>query len=272
MKKNSLLLASAISLESLLGCGPTEFPQYSGIYKLQSFSYSDPSFVGEKQIPPTLIVVDRMEHIGSYWDHSLLLEFIQKTEDQARGTLALELDDLTRIDHGTLPNDSYNGVEIHQEREVHGTSAFCNYQYLYFLYLETVPNAEMLQNVYPGRGRYIGDDPSTKMPLYESLSHPEEVDFNSTEWLDAVEDNEGITLNFTFARHLKSEMPSWENGYQDCILPSDSRGSESLAFTYHADLENLNDETDIRKEGIEKIRSDLPGIVFFRGIVSGVKY
>ena len=271
MTKTLPLLAGILSLESLLGCSPNEFPQYSGEYKLQSVSYSDPSFAGEKQMPSTLQVVDRMEHIGSHWNHYLRLESIPKTEDQANGDLTLKLDNLARIDDGTWPNDWYDGAEIHQETKVYGTSAFCNYQYFYFLYLETTPSVEMLQKVYPGRGKYIGDDPSTKMPLYESLARPEEVEFNATEWYDAVEENEGITLYFTFARHLRSEFPGWEGSHKDCILPSDSRRSESLTFTYHADLENLNDETDIRKEKVEETKDDQSGIVFFKKVVSGIK-
>lgn len=271
MKKKTLLLAGTLSLESLLGCGSTEFPQYTGRYELRSVSYSDPAFVGEQQMPLTLSLVDSMEHLGSHWNHYLRLEFIPKTEDQANGALLLKLDDLARIDRGAWPNNWYNGAEVYQERIVYGTSAFCNYQYFYFLYLETVPPVEVLQNVYPGKGKYIGEDPVTKMPLNESLARPEEVEFDATKWYDAVEENEGITLYFTFVRHLRSKLPGWDDGYNDCILPSDNRDSESLTFTYHADSEYLNDEMDMRKGRREEIKADQPGIVFFKKVVSDVK-
>lgn len=271
MKRPNLLLTAILSLESLLGCGPTEFPQYSGQYKLQNFFYSYPGFGGEKQMPSTLNLIDSMEHFGGHWNHYLRLEFVSETEDQANGTLMLKLDYLTRIDHGAWPNDWYNGAEIHREKTVYGTSAFCNYQYLYFLYLETTPSVKMLQKVYPGTGEYVKDDPVTKMSLNESLTQPEEVEFDDIEWNDAVEKNNGITLYFTFDRHFRSKFPGWDGGYKDCILPSDNRGDGSLIFTYHADLENLNTETDIRKGGREETKTDRPGIEFFKKVVSRVE-
>lgn len=269
--KREPLLAGIISLEMLLGCGPTEFPQYSGQYQLREVNYSDSSFRGDGQMPTILNVVDRMEHIGSHWNHYLWLEFIPQTDEQAKGSFTLELDNLARIDQGAWPNDWYDGAEIHREPKVYGTGSFCNYQYFYFLYLETKPSVEMLQEVYPGKGEYIGKDPSTKMPLYESLAQPEEVDFDDEEWYDAVEKNQGITLYFTLTRHIRSEFPGWEDGYKDCILPSDERNTASLSFTYHALEDDLNDETDVRKGKVEEIKVNQTSLSFFRKVVSDIK-
>lgn len=264
MKKTALI--GALSLESLLGCG-TEFPQYSGRCELQGVSSSDPSFVGEKQMPPTLDITDRMKYIGHHWDHRLLLEFIPNSSGQAAGIFAEELDRLTQIDNGVWPNNWYDGTEIHQEPKVYGTGAFCNYQYLYFLYLESIPPVEVLKEVYPGKGDYVGKDPVTQMELYETLPDPENVDFDDTEWSDAVEENNGITLYFTFTRYRREVR----DDYKECILPADPRGEASLTFTYHTSLKDLDDETDIRKAKADEIKDDQPSILFFRKVVSGIK-
>lgn len=269
--KKQILLAGTVSLESLLGCGYTEFPQFSSRCALQDISYSDPSFMGEKQMPPALNIVDRMEYVGLHWNHQLKFEFISNSSEQANGTFAVGLDNVTRIDQGVWPNDWYDGTGIHQEPKVHGTGAWCNYQYLYFLYLESIPPVTLLQEVYPGYESYVGKDPTTHMDLYTSLPHPEEVEFDDTEWNNAIEENEGITLYFTFTRHLRSELPGGE-GYKDCILPTDQRGTESLTFTYHAPPEDLDDQTDIRKESmVEGIEESLPPVIFFRQIVPDIK-
>ena len=267
MKRFPLLLAGAIGLETLLGCGYSEFPQYSGKFELQDVSYTDPSFVGEKKMPLTLQVVDRMEYIGHYWNHRLQLEFIPNSPDQATGIFAGDLDNLTRIDRGVWPNDWYDGEGIHQEQKIE-PSAWCNSQYLYFLYLQSIPPVEVLQNTYPGHGECFGKDPVTKMELCETLPDPGKVDFDHTEWYNAVEENGGITLHFTFTRYRRV-MRDYDD--KDCILPEDLRGKESLTFTYHSSLENLDDETDLRKGGIKESKENRPSVMFFRQVVPDIK-
>ncbi|HLD79203.1 MAG TPA: hypothetical protein VJA18_01450 [Candidatus Nanoarchaeia archaeon] len=263
MKQSVLAFIGTVTLESLLGCGYTEFPQYSGSYELLKISYTDPSFMGEKQMPSSLNVVDRMEYIGLNWNHLLQLEFIPASEEQAAGIFTQDLNSLTRIDDGAWPNNWYDGSQIHEEPKVYGPGTWCNRKYLYFLQLESVPPLEVLKNTYPGY--------TTHMDLKLSLQFPEEVDFDDTEWYDAVEENEGITLHLTFTRYRKEQRPGGE-GYQDCILPLDSRGKESLTFTYHASEENLNDRTDIRKERIDSgMKESPPPVIFFRQVVPDIK-
>ena len=271
MRNKILLVAGVLGLEGILGCIPTKYPQYSGMYELQGVYYSDPSFEGEEEMPHTLDITDRMEHIGGHWSHHLGMEFVAEMEDQATGMVVSRLDNLSRIDYGTWPNDWYDGTEIHAEEKVYGGGAFCNYQYLYFLYLQTTPSVNTLQEVYPGRGKYIGKDSSTKMPLYESLANPEKVEFDNTKWYDAIKKNKGITLHFTFSRYFRSDLPAWEDGYKDCILIPSNKGEDSVIFTYHAKVSDLDDTTDIRKGGVEEIESDRPNIVFFKKIVSDIE-
>ena len=265
MKKT--LLIGALSLESMLGCGYTEFPQYSGRYELQEVSSTDPSFMGEKQMPLSLDLVDRMEYIGIQWNHRLLFEFVPDSQDQADGIFGLSLNEVTRIDQGVWPNDWYDGAEIYREPTVYGPDAWCNRKYVYLLYLESTPSSEMLQQVYLGYASYLGEDPTTHMDLYESLPYPEEVEFDDSRWYDAVDENEGITLYFTFTRYRREKR----GDYEECILSSDPRREESLTFTYHAPLENLDDETDIREGGIAEVNGGQPPVSFFRKVVSGIK-
>ncbi|MBI2125019.1 hypothetical protein HYV87_03055 [Candidatus Woesearchaeota archaeon] len=271
MKPSTLAFIGAVSLESLLGCGDS-FPQYSGSYELREFSYTDPSFAGEMKMPSGLIVTNRMSYIGNQWNHQLNFEFASDSENQAVGIFSHYLDDLTRIDNGVWPNNWYDGVEVYEEQKIYGSgnTAWCNNQYLYFLRLESIPPPEVLRNSYPGNRSYIGKDPTTGMELYESWPHPEEADFEETEWNDAVEENEGITLYFNFTRYLRSKRPGGE-GYQDCILPLDSRGKESLTFTYHASTDDLDDATDIRKVRVEEIKDNQPAVSFFRKVISNIK-
>ena len=275
MKRPFFLLVSALSLESLLGCGDTGFPQYSGKYELQSVAYSDPSFVGEKQMPSTLNLIDRMKYIGHHWDHQLQFEFIPDSEGQAAGIFTLGLDNLTMIDDGAWPNNWYDGVEVHEERKVYGSGAAgpCSYLYLYFAYLASIPPAEVLQKMYQDRGEYFGKDPVTKMDLYETLPHPEEAEFDDTEWIDLIEENEGLTVSVTFNRYRREQHPGGEDGYKNCILPPDpeNRGKESVTFTYHASPEDLDDQTDIRKEGLAGMKESPPPVIFFRQVASDIK-
>jgi len=267
MKRPLLLLTSTLTLESLLGCGYTEFPQYSGRYKLQQVSYTDPSLVGEKQMPLSLDLVDRMEYIGIQWNHRLLFNFIPDSQDQADGIFGLSLNEVTRIDQGVWPNDWYDGAEIYREPTVYGPGAWCNRKYIYLLYLDSVPAPEVLKGTYPGYDGSLGKNQTTQMDLKLSLQYPEEVEFDDSRWYDAVEENEGITLYLTFTRYRREKRGDFE----ECILSPDSRGEESLTFTYHADLENLDDETDIREGGIAEVNGGQPPVSFFRKVVSSIK-
>lgn len=262
MKK---LLFGALSLESLLGCGYTEFPQYSGRYELQEVSYSNPSFVGEKQLPATLNVVDRMKYVGVEWNHRLLFDFIPDSPEQAEGIFSLDLNEVTRIDEGAWPNDGYDGAEIYQESKVHGPGAFCWRKVLYFLHLETVPPPELLP--YPGYELSTEEDPNTHENYKLTLNYPEEVEFDETEWYDAIDENEGITLYFTFTRYRKEERAD----YKTCILPSDNRSEESLTLVYHASVEDLYNDKDIRKDGIAETVGGQPAVSFFRQVVPDIK-
>ncbi len=263
--------AGLMSLEVLLSGCAEEFPQYSGKYKLISSSYTNPEFKGEQQPSPELNLTDRMEHWGGIWVHYLKLEFAGPA---AEGNIALRLNHLTNISRDAWPNNSFDGVNIFNEKKVYGTSAFCNYQYQYFLYLESNPSAENLREVYPGQGGFIGNDSVTGMPLYESLRDPTEVELNeeaAEQWQEAIEDNQGIILKFIFTRHLKSTRPGWEDGYKDCILPYDPRGEESLTFVYKSTEEDT--ATDIRKTGLEEIYQNLvPAEKVFARLVSGMKF
>lgn len=270
--KKVLALAGLLSLETLLGCGG-KYPQYSGRYELQSVSYSNPSFAGKQPLPSSLELTERMKHHGGHWDHYLKFNFIPQSSTEAPGIFTLELDDLARIDHGAWPNDWYDGAEIHREQKIYGTGTVCNYQYLYFLFMASTPSTETMQNMYPGQGECFAQDPVTKMPLCKSLAHPEEVDFNDTDWYDTLDENEGITLTLTFTRHLRSELPGGEDSYKDCILSSDpeNRGEAAMTFTYYADKKNLDDRTDIRKAVLEKTDPTGSSLSFFKKVVSGIK-
>ncbi len=262
--------AGLLSLEVLLSGCAEEFPQYSGTYKLSSFSHSNPEFQGEQPPPKKMDLIDRMEHYGGIWIHHLKLDF---AEPEAGRNIALRLNNLTNVDRGAWPNNGFNGANIFNEKKVYGTGAFCNYQYQYFLYLESNPSAEILREVYPGQAGFVGNDPTTGMPLYESLHNPKEVELDEAaaeKWQKTIDDNPGIILTFTFTRHLKSERPGWEDGYRDCILPYDPRGEESLTLIYQSDEEN--NTVDIRKAGLEDIYHDLvPAETFFTKLISGVK-
>ncbi|MEK6939664.1 MAG: hypothetical protein AABX31_02960 [Nanoarchaeota archaeon] len=275
MKKSVLALTCLAGLEALLGCGYTTFPQYSGAYELQSVSYSDPAFAGKKQIASSLSVVDRMQYYGHFWNHHLQFDFMPLSDQEAGGTFNLQLDGVTRIDDGAWPNDWYNGVEIHHEPKVYGTGAFCNYQYLYFLFLQSTPDAGILQNTYPGHGDCIGKDPTTNMPLCTSLAHPQEVDFDDTGWYNAVDENGGITITLTFSRYLRGDTSGNNNGSMNCILTPDPehRGEASAVFVYHAGKEDLEDKTDIRKEPLQKnsLNQKTLSLGFFKEIISNIK-
>ena len=272
MKSNkTLALFGLLSLETLLGCGE-RFPQYSGAYQLQSSSYTDPSFAGKQQLPASLELTDRMEYYGSYWNHHLKFNFIPQDGNQAAGIFSLKLNDITRIDDGAWPNNWYNGAEIYREPEVYGTGAFCNYQYLYFLFMQSAPSYDILQNTYPRQGECIGKDPTTHMPLCTSLAHPQEVDFNDTGWYDAIDENEGITLTLTFSRYIRGDTSGSGNS-NDCILPPDpkNRGEAYAVFVYRASRENLDDKVDVRKAPLEIPGQNASSLSFFTKIVSNIK-
>ncbi|MEK6969215.1 MAG: hypothetical protein AABW48_02190 [Nanoarchaeota archaeon] len=264
--------AGLVSLEVLLSGCAEEFPQYSGKYKLTSYSYTAPEFKGEQQPAAEINLTDRMEHSGGIWIHYLKLEF---EGSGANGSLVLQLNDLTRINQDVWPNNSFNGDNLFNEKKVYGTGAFCNYQYQYFLFLESNPSAEILKEVYPGQGKFLGNDPITKMPLYESLTKDAaNVELNEAaaeKWQDIIDDNEGIILKFTFTRHLKSEMPGWENGSEDCTLPYGPRGEESLTFIYQSTEEDT--ATDIRGAGVNELFQEIDSTeAFFTKLISGIKF
>ncbi|MBI5397936.1 hypothetical protein HZB03_00600 [Candidatus Woesearchaeota archaeon] len=273
----ALGLSALISSALASSCTGLRFPQLSGLYTLLRHEVSDPSFAGKKRLPANFLMTDRMEYVGNYWNHLVRCEFSDErmqvfdARPAAQGTLAFDLDDLTRINTGVYPNDGFDGVSISDEQKVTG-GVFCYYQYQYYLSMSSVPSVEVLQRVYPTQGRYVGEDPVTKMPLYESLSNPSEVDFDPEEWEDAVDDNDGVTLKFTFTRHIKRQTPGWEGGYKDCILPSDPRKEAALIAVYHASPSSLYTEADIRRLGTKGVMDGaMEPAMFFSDVVSEMK-
>ena len=278
MKKILLAISGILSLESLLGCAPETFPQYSATYQLQSLQYTDSAFAGEKRMPNLLKIVDRMDHLGGYWNHLLRFEFQSFSPDETGGNLLFNLDDLLRDEESTFPHKKFKGVNIFSEDKV-GSSAFCYYQYHYYLFMEANPSAEILQLVYPGQGEYIGDDPVTGMPLHLSLSNPEKVELDENaveEWYGQIDDNEGIALRLILTRHIASEGPGGDD-YKDCILLSDPRHKESMIavykFHYDGKVEWEEQEHDIRKGDVYGLeQGTIPPISFFKQVISDIKF
>lgn len=269
----STSVASLLTLEILtLGCSNEKFPKLDGRFDLVSFNYSNSSFKGRKIIPKSLDVIDRMEHHGGSWIHDLKFKFISTTSSEAEGEFTLRLNDLINIDNNAWPNNGFNGANVLNEKKVYGTSAFCDYQYQYNLFVESTPSPDILKKVYPGQGDNLEKDPFG-MDQHESLNYPQEVELNKNavkEWYNILDNNEGITLKFTFSRQIKSNYPGWENGYKDCILPDDPRKEESLTFTYHS-IEEDN-YTDIRKTGLEDLQvNNSTAKYFFNEIISEMK-
>ncbi len=280
--KQLLLISGVLSLESLLGCAPDTFPQYSGSYQLISASYTDPSFAGEKIMPQNLKVIDRMNHSGGYWNHLLRFEFRALSPQEASGNTLFNLDHLVSETESSFPHKEFKGANIFNEAtvgSVGGQSAFCNYQYRYHLFMEAIPNAGVLQRVYPGHGEYIGDDPGTKMPLYLSLSNPQEVELNDTaveEWYEKAAENGGITLTLILTRHIALTRPGGDEGYKDCILPYDPRKKESLIAAYkfeYDETEWVEQEYDLRKGEVQEIKNNaIAPIELLKQVISNIKH
>lgn len=273
-RRQFLKIPGAVGLSlALPNCASCEFPQYSGSYKLLEAPYfSDPSFRGEKSLPGELTVTNRMEYFGYSWNHHLQFEFPPFPGEAASNIFTLELADMVRIYKplpGNFPAKELRGTSIYQEPKVEGTSAFCNYQYLYYLFMETTPSPEILLSTYPARGECYGKDPVTTFDLCESLANPAEVEFDPSAWCDAVDENGGITLKLTLFRYRREVHPGWEGGYKDCILPYDPRKEASVNAIYHASVDNLCQADDIRSLGISKLQNTALPMDFFWNIISG---
>ncbi len=266
-RRELLLIYGMLSLESLLGCAPDKFPQYSAAYLLQNQHYTDPEFAGEKIMPQNLKVINRMSHSGGYWTHLLRFEFQALAPQEASGIALFNLDHLVSETESSFPHQEFKGANVFNEPTVGGVggpSAFCNYQYRYHLFMEAVPGAGILRRVYPGQGEYIGDDPVTKMPLYLSLSNPKEVELNDDaveEWYEKVAENKGATLTLIFTRHIAVTRPGGDEGYKDCILPYDPRKTESLIAAYKFEYDEhetewVEQEYDLRTGDVDGIKEN----------------
>lgn len=267
---NPKTYAKILPLAAIIaGCGE-EYPSYGGQYLLESVSVTDPAFLGSLHPAPNLNIVNRMEHHGGYFIHFLRLEFSSLTQPErfATGSAAFTLDHLTRIDTVAWPNDGFDGSQIYSEGVV-GTGVFCNHEYVYHLFLTPSPDSEVLRRVYPGKGKYLGKDPSTKMDLYETLSNPQEVELNKkavNEWNETIDSNEGITLNFRLCRHHYLDY----SGCDTDNRPFDTRGEACLFMTYKSFYEE--NEEDIRKLSINDVLvNTLPGMMVLGGLIFGVK-
>ncbi|MDO8510943.1 MAG: hypothetical protein Q7S55_02145 [Nanoarchaeota archaeon] len=268
MKQKALLLVGALSLESLLGCGSTKFPQYSGKYKLQEASYTDPAFAGEKKLPWDLTVIHRMKYVPNDWDDRLLFKFTpQNQETEIGGAVLFDLELLTADAESSFPHEYFKGEEIHAERRYYG-GAFCNYQYQYHAFAILTPDEEQLKKVYPNQGEYLYTEPSG-MPIYETFNpdgfEPSEETIDA--WYEKVEKNgDHISLDFVVSRNIHDTVFGCDS---ESYLPPDPRGRESLKALYHS-IE-LHDEEDPRLGFDDLPTNTIPAIDLFKEVISGVK-
>jgi hypothetical protein len=263
--------AVALSGKFLQGCASCDFPALSGCYRLtKSPVYTNPSFEGKLVLPPTLVITNRMEHGSSRWNHFLGFDFRAEGKGQASGKFALDLDEMIQSKESSFPHKVYKGATVHAEEKINGTSAFCNSQIFYHVFLEVVPDVKILINTYPGKGEYFGKDPVNGMEQHAPLKDPGNVEFNPEAWENAIDDNDGITLKIQFARNRAEVRPGWDGGHEDCFISTDERFSEDLDMEYHASLDDLNLEVDIRKGGYQGIDYGMGAAKYFSQVVSGI--
>ena len=268
MKKNTLLLAGALSLGSLLGCGEDRLPQYSGRYMLQNISYTDPSFMGEKSLPWDLTVTHRMKYVPSTWDDQLQFKFTpQNPEVEIGGAVIFDLELLTEDDESSFPREYFKGQEIHAEKRYSG-GVFCNFQYQYHAFARLTPNEGDLDKVYPSRGRYLYTEPSG-MPIYETFNpdkfEPSEETID--EWNQKIEDNgDHISLEFVISRNIQDTLSGCNS---ESTLPYDDRKQASVRMLYRS-IE-LYDQEDPRL-GFEQLPDNtIPAIDLFKEVISEIK-
>ncbi|MEK6900052.1 MAG: hypothetical protein AABX05_02925 [Nanoarchaeota archaeon] len=250
MKKYAL--PGLLSLELLLGCAES-YPQYSGkYYKVDGPYYSDESFRGQYAFPEELDIIHRMELSGDSWLSTMQFSFLAQNGSEAEGIFTSELEGLTKTIISSLPHQ--DGRQIGSESQKYGnTEAPCSFQYKYFLFLQLTPSQELFKRSYQTVDYRLGD-------IEDSV-------LNS-----AIDENEGITMNLTFTRWLDSGMDYFPG--VDCGLPlgPEYRETESVNVTYFAAAEDLDDQTDIRKAGLEDITSNntTTAFDFFKKIASGI--
>ena len=265
--KRPTYLAGILSLEALLGCGE-RFPQYSGKYKLQEVSYTDPSFAGKKHLPGDLTIIHRMKYIPNVWDDRLRFEFApQDPTAEIGGAVVFDLENLTRAAESPFPQEYFKGEQIYTEKAYYG-GAFCNYQYQYHAFAILTPSEEELKKVYPEKGKYLYTDPSG-MPIHETFNPDRfEPDKEAIEgWYEALARNEDkITLDFYISRNIKDDLSGCDS---ESYLPYDLRGRESLKAVYYST--ELYDQADPRL-GFDELRENsIPAIDLFKEVISGVK-
>lgn len=262
------LLAGVFSLGSLLGCGSAEFPQYSGRYKLQETSYTDPSFAGEKKLPWDLTIIHRMKYVPNSWHDRLRFKFTPRDQEtEIGGAVMFDLELLAADSESSFPHEYFKGQQIHTERRYYG-GAFCTYQYQYHAFAILTPDEDELKKVYPNQGEYLYTEPSG-MPIYETFK-PE--DFEPSEetidrWYQKIEKNgDHISLDFALSRNIHDTITGCDS---ESYLPHDDRGRESVKALYHS-IE-LHDEEDPRV-GFEELQSNtIPAIDLFKDVITDVR-
>ncbi len=271
MPRTKSLLLNFLVIAGLNGCGAQSFPQYSGNYKLVAYSYNDESFKGSKNLPSKLKLTDRMEFRSSYWKHYLRFNFLAANADEAQGNVLVPLQDLVYKNQYAYPNERPDGAALWSEEKVDG-GAFCYFQYTYTLYMEPVPEAEILKNVYKTHGDYGYIDPITGVKIVERLKDPGNAGFNDeafSAWYDSLNINNGITLMLKFSRNLESDLTGCnDNNY--LVYDEKNRGNADLVLIYKSTFEDQS--TDVRKAGVdEAFEGTGSAKPFFREIVSGIE-
>ncbi|MDP3698017.1 MAG: hypothetical protein Q8R47_00370 [Nanoarchaeota archaeon] len=264
--KKALALSGLLSLEALLGCGG-RYPQYSGQFELQNFSYSKPDFAGKKRLPSDLKIIHRMKYIPNVWDDRLRFEFTPDHPGEIQGAVVFDLENLTRDKESIFPQPQFKGEQIHAEKAYYG-GVFCNYQYQYQAFAIVTPGEQELKKVYPEQGEYLYTDPSG-MPIYKSFDPDKfEPDGKASKgWYEAIENNQGtIIIDFSISREIRSDTSGCD---AESYLPYDSRGKESLRATYYST--KLDDEEDPRVGFDQLLDNSIPPIDLFKEVISEIK-
>lgn len=265
---NLTTILGLVGVEAIAS-GCSSYPQYSGQYELQSVSYTDPEFAGEKKMSWDLTITHRMKYVPGSLDDRLRFEFNPKDPNtEIGGSVMFDLQLLTKADESSFPHEYFRGETIHEERTYYG-GAFCNYQYQHQAFAVLTPEYNKIKEVYFQNGASLGIQPAGN-PISET-KYPEEMEIDEDavdRWDEAVENNgDKITIELFIERNILDTLSGCYAN--DGWLPPDDRGAESLHAVYHST--ELNDEEDPREGFDELVDNNIQPIDLFKDVISGVK-